>query len=58
MNKESNIHLDLKRENRNKVFNKIREAGSISSFALIYELQLSRPTVKQNLDELLEMVYI
>ena len=58
MNKESNIHLDLKRENRNKVFNKIREAGSISSSALIYELQLSRPTVKQNLNELLEMGYI
>ncbi len=58
MNKESNIHLDLKRENRNKVFNKIREAGSISSSALIYELQLSRPTVKQNINELLEMGYI
>ncbi len=58
MNKESNIHLDLKRENRNKVFNKIREAGSISSTALAYELQLSRPTIKQNLDELLETGYI
>lgn len=58
MDKESNIHLDLKRENRNKVFNKIREAGGISSTALTYELHLSRPTVKQNLDELLETGYI
>lgn len=58
MKRESNIHLDLKWENRNKVFNKIREAGSISSPALSYELQLSRPTVKQNLDELLEQGYI
>ena len=55
MQKESNIYLDLKYGNRNKVFNKIREAGSISSSALSYELQLSRPTIKQNVDELLEM---
>ncbi len=58
MSKESNIHLDLKWENRNRIFNKIRDAGSISSPALSYELQLSRPTIKQNLDELLEMGYI
>lgn len=58
MNKESNIYLDLKRQNRNKVFNKIREAGSISSTALAYELHLSRPTIKQNLDELLDTGYI
>ncbi|MDE7014223.1 MAG: hypothetical protein K2P19_06050, partial [Kineothrix sp.] len=55
MQKESNIYLDLKYENRNRVFNKIREAGSISSSALSYELQLSRPTIKQNVDELLGM---
>ena len=55
MKRESNIQLDLKRENRNKVFKKILTAGSISSPALSYELQLSRPTVKQNLDELLSL---
>lgn len=55
MKKEANVQLDLKWENRNKVFNKILEAGSISSPALSYELQLSRPTVKQNLDELTGM---
>lgn len=58
MAKEANIHLDLKRANRNKVFNKIREAGSISGSALSYELQLSRPTIKQNLDELSALGYI
>ena len=47
------VYLDLKKENRNKVYNKIREAQSISSSALTYELQLSRPTIKQNLDELM-----
>lgn len=55
MQKESNIYLDLKYGNRNRVFNKIREAGSISSSALSYELQLSRPTIKQNVDELMGM---
>jgi len=55
MNRDKNIYQDLKWENRNRIFNKIREAGSISSTALTYELQLSRPTVKQNLDELLAM---
>lgn len=58
MSRSANIHLDLKNENRNRVFNKIRETGSISSSALAYELQLSRPTVKQNLDELMEKGYI
>ncbi len=58
MQKESNVHLDLKWENRNRVFNEIREAGSISGPALSYQLKLSRPTVKQNLDDLLEEGYI
>lgn len=49
-----NIQLDLKLENRNRVFNRILEAESISSSALGYDLQLSRPTIKQNLTELLE----
>ncbi len=54
MKRETNIQLDLKLENRNRVFNKILEAESISSSTLSYELQLSRPTIKQNLTELLE----
>ena len=47
------VYLDLKKENRNKVYNKIRESVSISASSLSYELQLSRPTIKQNLDELI-----
>lgn len=58
MKRETNIHLDLKAENRNRVFHRIREAGAITSPDLSYELQLSRPTVKQNLDELSRLGYI
>lgn len=52
MGKETNIMLDLKVENRNRIFNAIREEGSISGPELSYKLQLSRPTVTQNLNEL------
>lgn len=58
MSRSASIHLDLKNENRNNVFNRIRKSERISSSALSYELQLSRPTVKQNLDELMEKGYI
>jgi len=54
MKRETNIQLDLKYENRNRVFNHILASESISSSALSYDLQLSRPTIKQNLTELLE----
>lgn len=54
MGKESNIMLDLKVENRNRIFNAIREEGSISGPELSYKLQLSRPTITQNLNELKE----
>ena len=53
-----NIHLKLKWENRNHVFNKIREEGAISAPDLENELKLSRPTIRQNLDELLEIGYV
>jgi len=46
--------LDVKWENRKKIYHKIRETGSISASILSYELQLSRPTIKQNLDDLME----
>ncbi len=58
MVREKNVYQDLKAENRNRVFHRIREAGRISSPSLSYELKLSRPTVKQNLDELLGLGYI
>lgn len=58
MKADYNIQLELKKENRNKIFNKIREAKEISAPLLTNELHLSRPTVKQNLVELLEEGYI
>lgn len=58
MVRENATHLDLKAENRNRVFHRIREAGQISSPSLSYELKLSRPTVKQNLDELQRLGFI
>lgn len=49
---------NIKWNNRNRIFNKIRETGSISASMIEYELQLSRPTVKKCLEELLEAGYI
>ena len=49
---------NLKWNNRNRIFNKIREFGSISASMLEYELHLSRPTVKRCLEELIEAGYI
>lgn len=58
MKREGNIYAELKWENRNRIFNKIREAGSISRPSLAHDLQLSLPTVTQNLLELGELGYI
>ncbi len=43
---------------RNRIFHKIREAGSVSASRLSYELMLSRPTVKKCMDELLQAGFI
>ncbi len=51
---ETNGYQNRKGSSRNRIFNQIREAGSVSASQLSYELQLSRPTVKKSLDELLE----
>lgn len=56
MNRESGVYQ--RGSSRNRIFHKIREAGSVSASQLSYELQLSRPTVKKSLDELLEAGYI
>ncbi|MGN8632689.1 ROK family protein [Blautia sp. HCP3S3_G3] len=54
MKKDTSIFQNLKEENRNRIYNTIREKKCISGPALIYELKLSRPTVTQNINELLE----
>ncbi len=58
MSYETNGYQNVKGSSRNRIFNQIREAGSVSASQLSYELQLSRPTVKKSLDELLESGYI
>lgn len=58
MEKPNSIFLEIKKGNRNRIFHKIREAGSISRPALARELGLSMPTVTQNLAELVDLGYI
>lgn len=50
--------LEMRMENRNRIFHKIREVGSISRPEIGRQLNLSLPTVAQNLTELLEMKLI
>lgn len=54
MKKDTGIMQDLKIENRNKIYNAIRKNGCVSGPLLNYELHLSRPTVTQNINSLLE----
>ena len=49
---------NIKNENRKRIFNAIRTAKAISSSELSFDLHLSRPTVRQNLDELLKREFI
>ena len=50
--------FDTKRVNRARIYNLIREKGNVSRKELAYTLQLSLPTVNQNLSELMEDGYI
>lgn len=49
---------DLKRVNRIRIYNMIRNQENISRKELAYKLQLSLPTINQNLCELIEEGYI
>lgn len=53
MKKDTSTFQELKEENRNRIYNAVREKKCISGPSLIYELQLSRPTVTQNLNDLI-----
>lgn len=46
--------LEIKRMNRNRIYNLIKQQGSLSRQDLVYRLQLSLPTITQNLLELKE----
>lgn len=50
--------FDLKRANRIRIFKAIRKQGNMSRRDISYELQLSRPTVDQNLTELAREGYV
>lgn len=58
MKKDTGIMQDLKIENRNKIYNAIRRNKCISGPSLIYELHLSRPTITQNINQLLKEGFI
>lgn len=58
MSENSRGLYDLKKVNRRRIYKKIRDKGNISRTDLSYELQLSLPTVNQNLLELIEEGYI
>lgn len=49
---ESNPYLDIKTDNRNRIFKLIREAGSISKPGVARDLGISLPTAIQHINEL------
>ena len=58
MKQGGSVLQNLKQENRNKIYNQIKKTCSISNSDLMYELKLSRPTITQNLSELLSDGFI
>lgn len=54
MARDSHAYVDIKRANRNRIYNTIREKGSVSRQDLVYDLKLSLPTITQNLTDMLE----
>lgn len=52
---ETNPYSDIKTDNRNRVFNLIREAGSVSRPNVSRQLGISIPTAIQHINELEEM---
>ena len=49
---EKTTSLEIKKMNRNRIYNLIKQEGSLSRQDLVYHLQLSLPTITQNLTEL------
>lgn len=54
MPRDSHAYVDIKKANRNRIYNTIREKGSVSRQDLVYDLKLSLPTITQNLTDMLE----
>ena len=54
MYNKNRVLYKLKLENRNRIYNAIREKKGVTRQDLVYELKLSLPTITQNLTELIE----
>lgn len=54
MLREKRDIINIKNENRNRIFRTIRQQKTVSRQGLVYELDLSLPTVTQNICELME----
>lgn len=55
MNKKQITNMEVKRNNRNRVFRLICKSGTVSNPDISYETKMSLPTVTQMTKELLEM---
>lgn len=47
--------MEVKKENRNRIYRYVRKSGIVLNPDIVYELKLSLPTVTQNTKELIEM---
>lgn len=54
MNKKQGTNIEVKRNNRNRVFRFIRRSGTVSNPDIAYETKMSLPTVTQITKELIE----
>lgn len=54
MTKKQITNIEVKKNNRNRIFRYIRKAGVVSNPDIAYHLQMSLPTVTQNTKEFLE----
>ena len=52
MASQKTTSLEIKKMNRNRIYNLIKQEGSLSRQDLVYRLQLSLPTITQNLSDL------
>ncbi len=52
--KKQVTNMEVKKNNRNRIFRYIGRSGTVSNPDIAYELKMSLPTVTQNTKELLE----
>ena len=54
MNRSGTNNMEVKKVNKNRIFRYLYQNGQLSKQDIAYALQMSLPTVAQNLRELLE----